>query len=345
VTGLRRLRVVVLFAIAAICFVAAPVGAADKALIDAAEKEGSLVIYSCDPPGTPGYVKRFNELYPKIKVNSYLAGCWTMYNRHVNERSAGKPAASVFFSIEDALVKAQAEGLLEPYESPELAHFPKSAHPADYTSAKSMLLGMGANGDYLKGVPGPTDWSDFANPPAAWDDKITFQDPRTSSAAMLVLSTLVQNFGRDQAGAIYQSLIRTHAELEPTTPAGMAKLVSGEKPIIFYFLTNAYSPAVAKGAPLTFTVPKSGTIAVNVGVALMKDAPSPNAGKLFIDFMLSDAQKLIASQHEYALRAESPGPSGLPALVDVKFLPLDIGRSLKEQPELLEWWQTVTAIR
>src|SRR5438552_17937300 len=77
--------------------------ASDPALIAAAKKEGSLVVYGCDPPQTPVYVDAFKKVYPDIKVTTYVAGCWQIYNRHVAERGAGKQAADVFFSLEDVL--------------------------------------------------------------------------------------------------------------------------------------------------------------------------------------------------------------------------------------------------
>ena len=71
--------------------------ATDAATIAAAKKEGSLVLYGCDPPQTPVYVEAFKKLYPEIKVTTYLAGCWQIYNRHVTERTANKQTADVFF--------------------------------------------------------------------------------------------------------------------------------------------------------------------------------------------------------------------------------------------------------
>src|SRR5690242_7936773 len=53
--------------------------AADNALIEAAKKEGALTLYACDPPQTPLYVDRFRQLYPDIKVTSYVAGCWQIF--------------------------------------------------------------------------------------------------------------------------------------------------------------------------------------------------------------------------------------------------------------------------
>jgi iron(III) transport system substrate-binding protein len=101
---------------------------------------------------------------------------------------------------------------------------------------------------------------------------------------------------------------------------------------------------VAKGAPLDFIVPRSGTIALPFTVAELADAPHPNAARLYVDFMLSDAQAIIEHANEYALRVGAKPPAGMPDLHDVKILPYDIAAALRDQTKLIAWWQQVTGI-
>jgi iron(III) transport system substrate-binding protein len=46
--------------------------------------------------------------------------------------------------------------------------------------------------------------------------------------------------------------------------------LSGEQPIMFYSVNNYYGGAVAKGAPLDFALPTSGTVALNFAIAPLK---------------------------------------------------------------------------
>ncbi len=321
--------------------------ATDAATIAAAKKEGSLVVYGCDPPQTPVYIDAFKKLYPEIKVTSYLAGCWQIYNRHVAERTANRQTADVFFSLEDVLLKMQDETLLFSYLSPELKNFPDSAAPKgmNFQRVKVLILGFGANKAHLNGIQPPQDWHDFANPKKEWQGQFTFYDPRTSSAAFSLLAALYQNFGEEKTVAIYQGLMKAGAELAPTTPAGLAKMMSGEKPLMFYVVNNHYSGAVAKGAPLEFILPKSGTVHLPFSVAVLKDAPHPAAAKLFVDFMMNEVQTIVQQANEYALRKGIPPPQGMPELATVKVLPLDVGAALKNQTKLIEVWQRATGIR
>ena len=86
-----------------------------------------------------------------------------------------------------------------------------------------------------------------------------------------------------------------NAELSSSTPAGTTKLLSGEKPIMFYILTNQYGTTVAKGAPLVFNVPKSGAIGTHFGVATLEGRP-PSKRWLWADFIMSDGQKVVSER-------------------------------------------------
>ena len=159
---------------------------------------GPLALYNCDIGEWPVQVKRFSELYPKIKVTTYVASCWQTYNRHVAERGAGRPIADAFISTDDVFMKMDDEGMLEGYDSPEQTHFPSDARPnnANYLRYKALLAAFTVNPEQMKGQPTPQDWTDFAKPAPQWKDKISFYDPRTSSLAFTVLATLHQHWAR-----------------------------------------------------------------------------------------------------------------------------------------------------
>ena len=174
---------------------------------------------------------------------------------------------------------------------------------------------------------------------------ISYYDPRTSSAAFALLAALHQNLGADKAGAIYKGLVASQASLAGTTPAGMAKLTSGEQPIMFYIMNNHYGSIASKGAPVDFILPTSGTVKLNFGIGITNGAPRPNAAKLFIDFMMSDAQQIIQKNNEYSLRKDVKPPDGMPALQSLKAYPLDIEKALAEQADLLAWWRQTTGVK
>jgi iron(III) transport system substrate-binding protein len=336
-----------LLVLAALVASTAGADASDAALVEAAKKEGAVTVYACDPPQTPLYVNRFKQLYPEIPVTTYVAGCWEIFNRHATERQAKRQAADVFFATEDVMSRLNRENLLQLYKTPELAHFDPAASPAgkNYLIVKTLIYGMAANREHIKGITPPKDWLDYANPQPAWENLISYYDPRTSSAAFALLAALHQNLGPEKTAAIYKGLISSKASLAATTPAGMAKLTSGEQPIMFYIMNNHYGSIASKGAPVDFILPTSGTVKLNFGIGITDGAPHPNAAKLFIDFMMSDAQQIIQKNNEYSLRKDVKPPDGMPTLQSLKSFPLDVDKALAEQAELLAWWRQTTGVK
>lgn len=321
--------------------------AADPALVAAAEKEGTLVLYACDVGETPPQVRSFERLYPKVKVSSYVAGCWQTYNRNANESSSGRPIADLMQATEDVLSKLDDDHALLNYDSPALKMFPPDAKPAgaSYILYKTLIAGFGYNADIVTRTKTPTDWGDFGIGPAEWKNKVSFYDPRTSSAAFYVLATLSQTLGPDGTRKIYTGLRNLGAELTATTPAGVAKMLSGERPIMFYILSNQVGALLAKGAPVKFTIPASGAVSMGMGLGILKTAKHPNAAKLFVEYMLDQGQAVTTARGEHGLRIGIRPPAGMPPLASIKIMPTDVRSALQQQKALIASWQRYTGIR
>jgi iron(III) transport system substrate-binding protein len=319
--------------------------AADPALQAAAEQEGELVVYGGDISETPYQVKRFAELYPKIKVKSVTAGGWQLFNRYMSEFNAGQTVVDAFTNIEDTLFALDAAGHLAPYTPTTLANFPPGIHIDNLTRTKLGYAALAYNTEGMKDQPVPDDWMSFADPPKAWDDRIAYVDPRGSSVALLVLAAMVQNLGEDKARRIYEGLRRTRPEVSMNTPGSVAKLVSGERPLMMYILTNHLVEALKKGAPIGFKIPTSGAVPFYFAAGVIKTARHPNAAKLYTEFLLDQGQDVTIARGEYALRNGSPSPPGLPPLGEVKLMPADVQKVLAEQKKLIAWWQGVAGIQ
>ena len=243
------------------CLVAAPdlARAADPALVAAAEKEGELVVYGGDISETPHQIKRFMEVYPKIKATFVTAGGWQLYNRYMSEHSAGQAVADAFTNVEDTLLTLDAGGHLAEFKSDALKNFPAGIQVGNFVRTKLGYAALVSNTSQMKGLPVPDDWTSFINAPKVWEDRVAYVDPRGSSVAFMVLAAMYQTFGEEKAKQIYTGLKSTRPEVSMNTPASVTKLVSGERPLMMYILTNHVGDALRKGAPLEFTIPTSGS--------------------------------------------------------------------------------------
>jgi iron(III) transport system substrate-binding protein len=325
--------------------VGTPANAADPALVAAAEKEGQLVVYGGDISETPYQVKRFMEVYPKIKATFVTAGGWQLFNRYMSEHSAGQAVADAFTNVEDTLLALDAAGHLSEFKPEALKNFPADLQVGNSVRTKLGYAALVFNTDQMKGLPLPDDWTSFATPPKAWEDRLAYVDPRGSSVAFMVLAALSQNYGEEKTRKIYEGLKSLRPEVSMNTPGSVSKLVSGERPLMMYILTNHLGEALRKGAPLDFKIPASGAVPFYFSAGVLKNARHPNAAKLYLEYMLSEGQDLIISRGEYSLRNGAPAPQGLPPLEKVKLMPIDLKKALADQKKLIAWWQDVTGIQ
>jgi iron(III) transport system substrate-binding protein len=89
----------------------------------------------------------------------------------------------------------------------------------------------------------------------------------------------------------------------------ITELVSaGEFPVSVSLYQHRVDEYIEKGAPIQWTAPSPLVGGDPNTISVLKNAPRPNAAKLFIDFMLSaDGQKLLQD------RGRSPGRIGMGA--------------------------------
>jgi iron(III) transport system substrate-binding protein len=336
-----------LAAVAAVALAVAPFAAraAEADYVAAAEKEGQVVVFG-DLNAVPALAAGFQAKYPKVKVVTTSGDAWQLLTRFMNERAAGRAVLDVFFLAEDVVTTADNAGALAVFRPDATKGFPASSLPSKngtFALGNIGVMMLAWNRDGMAKKPLPKDWMDFANPPKEWDGMIAVSSPSSSSATFAVFGALYQNLGPDKAGAILQGLKRAHTE--PTASIGVqnTKVQTGERPLAFFMNSSTIGVLKGQGTPIDFTVPASGAIAQSNAVALTANAPHPNAAKLFIEYALGEeGQKLLLAKSLYPARGGLPPPPGMPPFAEIKLMPLDLGRALREREQILAWWNTQT---
>jgi iron(III) transport system substrate-binding protein len=98
-----------------------------------------------------------------------------------------------------------------------------------------------------------------------------------------------------------QDVMQVQSSTEPPK-----KLALGERPVMFD--GNEYNALMLLDAqaPIAIVYPTEGTPLVGGAAGIMKDAPHPNAARLFINYLFStEAQQLLVTTGE--LRSFNPG--------------------------------------
>jgi iron(III) transport system substrate-binding protein len=208
------------------------------------------------------------------------------------------------------------KGQLQPYHSAELAAFPDNAHGGDlWTSARLVGVIMAYNRNFLSADKAPKSWVDLLRPEFK-GRKLIIQDA-AAGTAFNQMYMLERRLGTDfmkRWGAQQPMVVATAAQLIDLLNRGEA-LVGAT--VDHY---RAFEPEAIKSG-IIGVYPTEGMPVTLVPVAILKDAPHPNAARLFIDFTLSRAGNTLLAHdvfNVYSSRPDVPAPDGQLPFADTK---------------------------
>jgi len=331
----------------ALAFAAAPVLAQVPAgypatyqqLIDAAKKEGKLVVYGAtDSKAVQPLVKDFNALYPGITVEYNDMNSTEVYNRFISEAAAGGDTADALWSSAmDLQIKLAAGGYALPYKSVEAAKIPgwavwkDMAYGTTYEPAVFVY-----NKRLVTGAEIPQTHADFARIIAQpkFKDKVTTYDIEKSGVGFMFMTQDAQDF--PQFGALQQAFGAARVRVQSSTGTMLERISSGEN-LIGYNVLGPYALVRAKNDPsLGVVLPKDYTLVMSRVQFINKSAKHPNAAKLWMDYILSKrGQTVIANESKlYAIRADVTGETTSADLVkqvgEKNLKPLAVGPAVME---------------
>ena len=292
-------------------------------LIEAAKKEGKVVYYTAiDLKVAQGLAKNFETLYPGITVQVERTGSERIYQRLAQERANKIFAVDVLDGSDQALfVTWKKQGVLEPYIPAELMKWPAAQRDPDgnYASVRFTLMPIGVNTKLVKPGDEPKSFADLLDP--KWAGKIVKAHPSYSGG--IVTST----FQTEKAlGWSYfeklgkQKVLQVQSATEPPK-----KLALGERAVSADGLEYMHIRLQATGAPIKVVYPTEGTPFIPGCEAIARNAPHPNAAKLFMSFLVSrETQQYLADNA--GLRSFHPDVKlrpGVAPLSQIKILPSD----------------------
>jgi iron(III) transport system substrate-binding protein len=321
-----------------------------KEVIEGAKKESKLVLYlSHTPEEAKAFLNAFSKKYPFIETEFYKSPAFRLDEKFKAEVRAGKTYADVMYTTLDTpMLDYKRMGLLVPYRSPEYAGmFKEAVEPEGYWAAwKYMTMGIVVNSKVLAKSLWPTDWTDFINPKAEWKGLLITPDPTVSSSAYIWLYGMKQRFGLETTKKILEGMKKMDVSVMLAFADGMTKASTGEKAIVTDMLLEHHIVHKKKGAPIVYIIPKSGVILFRGVGGLVNNAPHPNAGKLFIDFMCSkEGQTFLAETvKNYPTRPDVELPSDIPEFLPldkINVIAVDEIAAVKETQQLVEMWKKV----
>lgn len=212
-----------------------------------------------------------------------------------SQARAGRMEADLFDSPGTSIPPLSKAGLIEPFAPEALAKYAPTFKPQSqlYSGIYALYLTTTYNTDLVKAAEAPKTFEDLLAP--KWRGRMVWTDTRAISGPAGFIGNVLSVMGQDKGMAYLRELSKQKIVREPGNQRVILdKVISGQYAIGLMTYNHHAVISRAKEAPIAWV--KMEPLVANLGViALVKNAPHPNAAKLFLEFMFSDdGQKIIA---------------------------------------------------
>lgn len=314
--------------------------------VEAAEKEGALVMYSPDPESNQTtLLNSFMAAFPKIKATYLRLQTGALYAKLMAERQAHTYQIDVLtLSDMTFALDFQKRGGWSRYESPELAAFTpehQSKPEGYYMWAGIIIAGIAYNPTTLKPEDAPKSWKDLLNP--KWKDVINVKVSNSGlqHEAWLMIKNIYGDDYWKQFGTLNPRAFDSYVQQFDRT-------VSGQDQVICTAQYSGYLQFKAKGAPIAFVNPTEGVIAAPLLTGAVDQAPHPEAAKLFMDWFtgVPGQQAYVNASALYSARTDVKPPAGGVPITEFKqLIPSDWDAFLKTHPAFVKEWNSMVGMR
>jgi iron(III) transport system substrate-binding protein len=311
------------------------------AMVAAAEKEGKVVWYTAvDVKVAEAVKKAFMAKYPKIDVDVERSGSERVFQRINQEYQSGIKNVDVTNSSDAShFLFWKQQGLLAKHVPPDTAKFPANGKDPDgtYFVWRSSLSVMGYNTNLIQEKDAPTGYGDLLDP--KWKGKLAKAHPGYSGTALTGTYAISKALGWDYLEKLSKQGVQ---QLQSTT-ATPKSIASGERAVMVD--GNEYNMFMEMKAksPVKIIYPKEGTPFVTSPTAIFKDAPHPNAARVFQNFLYTaPAQQLIVDEGgNRSLHPDVREPPERTPLAKIKLLPDDPAGMLPQVNEIKKKYTTL----
>ncbi len=302
-------------------------------LIDGAKKEGTVSYYtSLVAEDSAPVIDAFKRNYG-IDVQLWRGSTEAIVQRALAESRAGRCPADAYHSGPPALEPLHRERLLQAVKSPVAADLiPQALQPhGEYVGVYLNLFAAAYNTNLVKAEEAPKTYEELKHP--RWKGRLAIEADDVPWFA-----AIVSKLGEEQGLRLFRDIVRTNGMSVRKGHTLLANMVAaGDVPLALTVFGYKSDQLQRAGAPVrTFYLPPVIALATSMSVA--RCATHPHAAVLLYDFMIGEAQEILAKRD---LVPTNPKIRPLPAGVELTFMDpaqmLDHGRKWTEL-----WENTIT---
>jgi len=264
-------------------------------VVDAARKEGKLLIYTASTGSVPHkkVIQDFESKYG-IKVDLLEARASEVRERVRVEQSAGRFLGDVHHNGSTTTWLMTRDGNFQPHGPiPNVKNVEAAYDPDDIKiPAEVISYGVLVNRNLVKPDDEPKSWKDLLDP--KWAGKILSDDYRALGGGAVFFVVMQNTFGRDY-----------HEKLAAQKPVFSRDILNSERRVArgeypLYLPFNLQNLNNLKGLPIKAIVPAEGRPYVRFDLSTLKNAPRPNAARLFMNHYLEPDSQLVFANAGYA---------------------------------------------
>jgi len=249
-------------------------------LIDAAKKEGKVILYSAmDLPVGEKLGKAFEAKYPGMEVQIERSGSERLFQRLGQEFSSNIHACDVVNSSDAShFISWKRNNWLAPFVTEDIAqHFLPAYRDPDglFAVSRIWLSSIAYNTNLVKPEDAPKSFADLLDP--KWAGKMVKGHPAYSGTIMTATFQMVRELGWDYFEKLSkQRVMQVQSSTDPPK-----KLSLGERAVMAD--GNEYGVVLLKeaGQPVEPVYPAEGTPTISGPTGIFASAPHPNAARLF----------------------------------------------------------------
>ncbi len=316
-----------------------PVGAQMDLTPSRAEaREGRVVVYgNTDFRLTQRLIRDFEARHPGVRVEYHEMNSVELHHRVIAEAGSEEGPDVAWSSAMDLQVKLVNDGYAQFHRSVETMLLPSWANWKNEAFGTTLEpIAIIYNRRRLDPAEVPQTHAAFAallrSDPDRFRGRVATYDPRRAGLGYLLHTQDMQaNPGMfwELARALGAAEVRTHAHTAP-----MLEQITSGAVLIGYNMLGSYSLMRASTDPSAGVVlPRDYTLVASRVAFITRTAPHPNAARLWIDYLLSQAGQARLVEHEgvYSVRDDVPGDRVVPNLREQlgdAFRPITIGPGL-----------------
>lgn len=257
-------------------------------LVEEAKREGKVVVYAAYSTADANAFKAaFERKYPFIKFEYFRAGKDKLLARYLTEVRAGQFLPDVYQSSIFPIMTLQQKGLLAKYSSPEREVYAEALKDKEgyWTAVYLNAMTIAYNTRLVRPGEVPKGYQELLLP--KWKGKMGMDLNKTEWYV-----AMFQMMGEEKGKKYMEALSKQQIQARDGNTITGQLLVAGEFPLVVSQYPTSVEEFKKVGAPIDW-VPLDPHFVYSITIAMTAKNSHPAAGKLFIDFVLSEEGQLI----------------------------------------------------